>query len=70
MQHEMLTVWIERTWVSDTAGWLAAKQSAGANTKRTDGGQDPCWSDEEALWTQASEDREVGMVVGIAVTKA
>ena len=48
-------------------GWLAAKKSAGANTKRTNGGQDPCRSDEEALWTQASEDGEVGMVVSMVV---
>ena len=34
-----------------------------AKTKRTRSGWDPCRSDEEAHWDQASEERDVGMVV-------
>ena len=57
-------MWIERTWVSDTVRWLGTlRTSAEANAKRTRGGWDPCRSDEEAHWDQASEAREVGMMV-------
>ena len=64
MQHEVLTVWIERTWVSNTVRWLGTlTTSAEAYAKRTRSGWDPCWSDEEAHWDQASEEREVGIVV-------
>ena len=64
MQHEVLTVWILHTWVSDTVRWLGTlRTSVEANAKRTRGGWDPCRSDGEALWGQASEEREVGIVV-------
>ena len=64
MQHEGLTVWIERTWVSNTMWWLGTlRTSVEVKAKRTRSGWDPCWSDEEAHWGQASEEREVGMVV-------
>ena len=62
----MLTVWIERTWVSDTVWWLGTlRTSVEANAKRTRAGWDPCRSDEEAGWDQDSEveERDVGMVV-------
>ena len=58
MTNEGLTKWIERIWVSDTARWLGTlRTSEDANAKRTRGGWDPCRSDEEALWGQASEER-------------
>ena len=64
MGNERLTIRIERTWVSNTVPWLGTlRTSAKENAKRTCGGWDPCRSDEEALWGQASGEREVGMVV-------
>ena len=57
-------MWIKRTWVSNTVWWLGTlRTSTEANAKRTSGGWDPCWSDEEAHWDQVSAAREVGMMV-------
>ena len=41
----------------------AEDEYGGERELRTCGGWDPYWSDQEAGWDQASEEREVGMVV-------
>ena len=66
MGGEGLTVWIKRTWVANTVWWLGTlRTSEEANAKRTRGGWDPCRSNEEAGWDQATEDRERGVGMGV-----
>ena len=66
MQHEVLTAWIKRTWVSGTVRWLVTlRTSVEVKAKCTRAGWDPCRSDEEAHWIRPPRTRREMLAWGL-----